>query len=71
MVQTELQYKYIYQCLLEALQDAAFIHPGKLSSPPQSPEPIYENMLGHSPYEKLVKGDTRGKYSFNTNSSIL
>nr|CAD7425578.1 unnamed protein product [Timema monikensis] len=71
MVQTELQYKYIYQCLLEALQDAAFIHPGKLSSPAQSPEPIYENMLGHSPYEKLVKGDTRGKYSFNTNSSIL
>nr|CAD7463745.1 unnamed protein product [Timema tahoe] len=55
MVQTELQYKYIYQCLLEALQDAAFIHPGKLSSPAQSPEPIYENMLGHSPYEKLVK----------------
>nr|CAD7409834.1 unnamed protein product [Timema poppensis] len=55
----QLQYKYIYQCLLEALQDAAFIHPefvtGKLSSPPQSPEPIYENMLGHSPYEKLVK----------------
>nr|CAD7448282.1 unnamed protein product [Timema bartmani] len=58
MVQTELQYKYIYQCLLEALQDAAFIHPGKLSSPAQSPEPIYENMLGHSPYEKLVKPQT-------------
>ncbi|PNF39790.1 hypothetical protein B7P43_G03502 [Cryptotermes secundus] len=56
MVQTEGQYKYIYRCIKDAIEDPTIVNPATATNNPL--EPIYENVgtsLNSLQYEKLPK----------------
>ncbi|XP_023701529.1 receptor-type tyrosine-protein phosphatase H isoform X4 [Cryptotermes secundus] len=64
MVQTEGQYKYIYRCIKDAIEDPTIVNPATATNNPL--EPIYENVgtsLNSLQYEKLPKVSSKNSSS--------